>query len=142
MIKRLQKLKNKKGFTLVELMVVVAIIGVLTAIAVPMYNSVTDNANKKAVEANLRTIDSAIMQYLATGKTETPSSTNLVGVDGFLQTWPTGPSGVTEYGITSTTPFKATVKFDNAKAYKVEGIVAATEYTLEELKDGTTVSGW
>lgn len=55
-------LKNKKGFTLVELMVVVAILGILVAVAVPVYNSVTEKAEKNTCLANLRTIDSAIMQ--------------------------------------------------------------------------------
>ena len=63
MLKKLFALKNKKGFTLVELMVVVAIIGILTLVAVPVYNNVTDNAKNKTCDANVRTIESALMQY-------------------------------------------------------------------------------
>lgn len=70
--------RNDKGFTLVELMVVVVIIGILVAIAIPIYNTVTRNAQRKAVEANLRTIDSAIMQARADGN-ETPTYDELSG---------------------------------------------------------------
>ena len=53
---------NKKGFTLVELMVVVAILGILVAVAVLVYSNVTQKAAYTAVQANVRTLESAIMQ--------------------------------------------------------------------------------
>ena len=59
---------DEEAFTLVELMVVVVIIGVLVSIAIPIYNEVTEGAEQTAVEANLRTIDSAIMQAEALGE--------------------------------------------------------------------------
>ena len=53
-------LKSKKGFTLVELMIVVVIMAILVAVAVPIYNAVTENARKKTCAANCRNIISQI----------------------------------------------------------------------------------
>ncbi len=55
--------KNKKGFTLVELMVVVAILGILVAVAIPVYNNVTDKAAAETCNANIRILKSAAEQY-------------------------------------------------------------------------------
>lgn len=55
--------KNEKGFTLVELMVVVVIIAILIAIAIPVYQGIQANARNSACAANIRTLQGAVAQY-------------------------------------------------------------------------------
>ena len=63
-----KRLSNRKGFTLVELLVVISIIGILSAIAVPKFSSASESARGAKIQADLRTIDSAIAIAIAQGK--------------------------------------------------------------------------
>ena len=58
------RMGNSKGFTLVELMVVIAIIGIITAIAIPYYNNYKATACDQAGLADLYNVKAAVQKYL------------------------------------------------------------------------------
>lgn len=60
----MRKLMNKKGFSLVELMIVVVIMGILIAVAIPLYGAIQRNANEKTCGNNIKTIKSNCATYM------------------------------------------------------------------------------
>ncbi len=62
----MRKMMNKKGFSLVELMIVVVIMGILIAVAIPLYGAITDNANNKTCSNNIKSIKTNAANYKAT----------------------------------------------------------------------------
>lgn len=58
-----KKMKSKKGFTLVELVVVVAILGILAGLAIPRFMEASQAARGARIVSDMRTIESAAMLY-------------------------------------------------------------------------------
>lgn len=91
-----RRLNKEEGFTLVELLIVVAILGILIALAVPRMSGISDDAKNRAIEANKRTLVSAATMWYAKnpGGTASWSGASGEGWEDYLQEYPTGPGGV------------------------------------------------
>ena len=59
--------QNKKGFTIVELVIVIGVIGILSAILIPTFVNLTDQAKQKQLQSNLRNAYSAYVAEAADG---------------------------------------------------------------------------
>ncbi len=90
------KTKLNGGFTLVEIMIVVAIIGLLAAIAIPNFIKARQASQRAACVANLRTIDGAKATWaLEQRKTNTdvPTDADLFGPTSYIREKPNCPAG-------------------------------------------------
>ena len=91
--------KSKKGFTLVEIMIVVVIIGLLAAMAIPAFQKVRATSQDKAITNNLRQYASAAQQYMLQYGATQATYANIVGVGEYISTLETD-AGEDYSGIT------------------------------------------
>jgi type IV pilus assembly protein PilA len=98
--------KSTKGFTLVEIMIVVVIIGLLAAMAIPAFQKVRQSSQDKAVLNNARQLAAAADQYFLENGVSSVTQGSLVGSTNYVKTLnlvanETYPIGFTQ-GVTIT----------------------------------------
>ncbi|MEQ8191261.1 MAG: prepilin-type N-terminal cleavage/methylation domain-containing protein [Candidatus Eremiobacterota bacterium] len=121
-------MKNKKGFTLIELMIVIAIIAILAAILVPNFLKARAQGQLAACESNIKNLATALEMY-ATDNTgtypnELVTLTSSAAGGGYMKTIPLCPSSrlATSYGYdVHTTPDNFTMNCTGANAHLSAG---------------------
>jgi type IV pilus assembly protein PilA len=102
MLNRLQKSQDDEGFTLIELLVVVVIIGILAAIAIPLFLSQKDKAAEAGVKSDIKNASTYMETYFV-------DNAKYTGAD--LDT----------EGFKATKDSEISVKYATASAYCIEG---------------------
>ena len=81
----------KKGFTLVEIMIVVAIIAILAAVAIPNFVRYRKTSQMNACISNLKQLQAAVEQAKMNG-VQSPTWTDIIGSDKYIKVTPTCPA--------------------------------------------------
>ncbi|MEO6922227.1 MAG: prepilin-type N-terminal cleavage/methylation domain-containing protein [Bryocella sp.] len=136
MLRTRRRKSSEEGFTLIELMIVIVIIGILASIAIPNYIKMVKRANEAVLRTDLQVMRQAIDSYTA-DKEKAPDSLDDLVQAGYLREVPVDP--VTHAKDTWITDQSDTMMDINQTAGGIDNVHSGAQ-TLAS--DGTSYSTW
>ena len=128
--------RSTSGFSLLELMIVMAVLGILVAFAIPAYQDATVRAKEAVLRENLLHLRDSLEQY-QTDKGHYPESLDILVEDGYLRSIPVDPmTGADDTWETEVAPWMMT---DMGQPSGIWNVWSGSE---EDALDGTAYREW
>lgn len=129
------KREGRRGFTFVEMMVVITIIVILISMAIPIYNRSITRATESVLKSNLITLRSVIDAYTY-DKQKAPQSLQDLVSEGYLRALPVDP-------ITRSNQWKTVMEDASQSVNQSEPGIFDVKSTSDKMSlDGTPYSDW